>query len=157
RHRQRPEAVHDPLGHICCEGSRGADEPEGDRLHQDSADQVLAVLAVRHADHATEDEAEQQHEHQRLEGHVEELLGDLADVGEVASRDLDAVGEQPTGARCYPGSRFDLVNGHAATASSRFWPVSVRIKKTSSRVASRRATSIASTWAPSSARTTSIS
>ena len=63
---------------------RRAHDAEGERLDQDPADQVLVVAAAGHGDHAAEDVREQQHEHQRLQRDVEQLLGDLADVLEVA-------------------------------------------------------------------------
>ena len=57
-----------------------------------------------HGDHAAEDEREQQHEHDRLQRHVEQLLGDLPDVREVAARDQQ---------------RVDGERGHAATSCER--------------------------------------
>ena len=69
----------------------GAHHPEGEGLHEDAADQVLVVVAAGDGDHAAEDEREQQHEHQRLQRDVEQLLGDLADVLEVAAGQREAV------------------------------------------------------------------
>ena len=53
--------------------------------------QVLAVVAALHGDRAAEHVREQQHEHQRLQGDVEQLLGDLADVLDVAAGEHQGV------------------------------------------------------------------
>jgi hypothetical protein len=65
--------------------------------------------------------------------HVEELLGDLADVLEVAPGQGQAVGDEPAGAY---GER-----AHAAISSG----LAVRERKTSSSVARRRCMSRAAT------------
>ena len=92
-------------------------------------------------DRPAEHVREQHDEHERLDGDVGELLGNLADVLEVASGEDRAVGQQGV--------------AHAETS----WFVRralVRARKTSSRVASRRVMSTASMPASSRARTTSI-
>ena len=122
----------------------GPDDAEGERLHEDAADQVLAVAAAGDVDRAAEDVREQQHEHQRLQRDVEQLLGDLADVLEVAPGEHEAVRDRASGWRRSCGARSRLAR-------------SVSVRKTSSSVASRRWTSTASTPAASSARTISIS
>ena len=72
---------------------RRAHDPEGEGLDEDPADQVLVVVAAGERDRAAEDVGEQQHEHQRLDRDVEQLLGDLADVREVAPGEDEAVGQ----------------------------------------------------------------
>ena len=92
-------------------------------------------------DGAAEHVGEQQHEHQRLDRDVGQLLGNLADVLEVAAGEDRAVGQQGV--------------AHAETS----WLVCralVRARNTSSSVASRRVMSTASMPASSRARTTSI-
>ena len=58
----------------------GPDHPEGEGLDEDPADQVLAIAAALDADGPAEHVGEEQDEHQRLQGDVEQLLGELADV-----------------------------------------------------------------------------
>ncbi|HEY2053461.1 MAG TPA: hypothetical protein VGH14_05955 [Solirubrobacterales bacterium] len=98
--------------------------PEGERLHEDPADQIFVVIAAaRDVDDAAEDIGEQQHEHQRLQRHVEQLLRDLADVGELPLGQDPGVGGQPARAGG-PGGRLGQWGGdsngvgvHAAASS----------------------------------------
>ena len=150
--------------------------PKAERLHEDAADEVLAVVAAADGDGAAEDEREQQHEHQRLQGDVEQLLGDLPDVlrccgrrrpssRPAASRRVSRIGSwtgvavrarrrrRAEGAWRWRSWRAPRVRGgEDGSAGSR----PVRIRKTSSRVAWRRLRSTASMPASSRARTTSM-
>jgi hypothetical protein len=98
-------------------------DPEAQRLHDHAAEQVLAVVAVGDRDHAAEHEREQHREHHRLERDVEQLLGDLADVREMAAGHHQAVGQE-------------VARHHAASASGLRAVVIAR--NTSSSVTSRR-------------------
>jgi hypothetical protein len=95
RHRQRAEAVNDSFGQVRRNRDPRAHHPEGERLHEDPANQVLVVRAAGDVDHTAEHVGEQQHEHQRLQRHVEQLLGDLPDVLQVAARERERVGQGP--------------------------------------------------------------
>ena len=152
----------------------GPVEPERERLDQDAADDVLAVVAAADRDRAAEHVREQQHEHQRLQRDVEQLLGDLADVLDVAAREHERVapprranrrarsgvacstddGRRAHGRRCavMPAPRCRSSCG--TVFGGRGAPV--RVRNTSSSVASRRLRSTASTPAASSARMTSM-
>ena len=120
--------------------------PKRERLHEDAADQVVRVVAAGDVDDAAEDEREQQHEHDRLQRHVEQLLGDLADVLEVAAGQREAVRHEPAGA-----------DGERAHQAATFRGLAVRRGRR--RRASPRggACRSAATPAASSARTTSSS
>ena len=129
----------------------GPDEAERERLDEDAADQVLAVAAALHRDRAAEHVREQQHEHQRLQRDVEQLLGDLADVLDVAPREHERVAQRARASR--RGRRAS--RARAPRPRSRAWergwwscghlfgdgrgdgarPEPVRVRKTSSRLA----------------------
>ena len=94
RRRQRAEAVDHALREVGGDRRRRAHHPEGERLDEDAADEVLAVVAAVDVDGAAEHVGEQQHEHQRLHRDVEQLLGDLADVLDVAAGEHERVGHQ---------------------------------------------------------------
>ena len=115
RHRQRAEAVDDPLVQVRRDRCRRPHDPEGERLDEHAADHVLAVAAAGHVDHAAEDVGEEQHEHHRLQRHVEQLLGDLPDVLEVAAGEREAVEQEVACAIRRPRieSRGGEVGGHA--------------------------------------------
>src|SRR4029453_19364524 len=119
------------------------------RLDEDPAHQVLVVVAAGHRDRPAEDVGEEQDEHERLDRDVDQLLGDLADMGEVAPREDEAVGQ--------PEAQALGVGGHQAATSWGVGVESVMARKTSSSVASRRCRSVVATPAASSARTTSAS
>src|SRR5262249_20249882 len=77
--RARGEAVDDAFADVGGHRRGRADQAERQRLDEDAADEVLAVVAAdRHR--PAEDVREKQHEHQRLQRDVEQLFGDLADV-----------------------------------------------------------------------------
>ena len=88
---QRAEPVDHAFGEVGRDRGRGSGQAERERLDQDPADQELAVRAALHRDRATEHVREQQHEHERLERDVEQLLGDLADVLDVAAGEHERV------------------------------------------------------------------
>ncbi len=121
--RERAEAVDDALADVGGHRRRRADQAERQRLDEDAADEVLAVVAAdRHR--PAEDVREQQHEHQRLQRDVEQLLGDLADVGDLASGEHHGVappGAEPAARSDVDGSDRGGVGGERgghATASS---------------------------------------
>ena len=82
---ERPEAVDHALGEIGRDRRRRPHEAEREALDEDAADRGTRGSCCRHADRAAEHVGEQQHEHQRLDRDVEQLLGDLADVLHVAT------------------------------------------------------------------------
>ena len=117
--------------------TRRAHDAEGERLHEDAAEQVLAVVAAGDGDHAAEDEREQQHEHDRLQRDVEQLLGDLADVLRGCGRASARLSATTSAAR----GRGESTERVAASRRPPCGRV-VRERKTSSSVASRRWTSV---------------
>src|SRR5262249_28042547 len=121
--------------------------------------------AAGHVDDVPEDEREQKDEHDRLERHVEELLGDLAHVPQVASGERQAVGHEPPRALSGAGRGGGGEGGHQAAtpvgrrdggAGGAGGPEG-RARKPWSSVAGRRWTWSAATSAASSARTMSTS
>src|SRR6478735_8329886 len=93
-HRQRSEAVDDPLLHVVGQPGAGDRRAEDHRLGEDPRHEELAVgLAVPTADRATEDEREQQHEHDRLQRREDEQVRHALDLDEVALGDHGRVGE----------------------------------------------------------------
>ena len=146
--RQRPHPVDDALVDVGGEADRDDERRERDRLAHDPGQQPLAVAAVdaRDRDRAAEDEREQQHEHHRLDGDVQQHLGHPLDVDQVAPDDrqrlaragavapdlraLDARGRRGRGAP--RRSRVQLRWIVVGSASSARWPV--RCRNTSSRL-----------------------
>src|SRR5712691_8279010 len=92
-HGQRPEPVDDALAHVLGQADRGGGGAEHDRLHDDPRDQEVDVADPGDVDGAAEDVAEQQHEHDRLDGGEDQQLGGAGDVGQVATGDDQGVGE----------------------------------------------------------------
>jgi len=89
RHRQRTESVDHPLLQVVREQDPGVDAGKRDRLDEDASHQEVDVRGVLAAlasdiDGPAEDEAEQQHEHDRADRHIQEQLGSALDVNEVA-------------------------------------------------------------------------
>ena len=87
---ERNRSITPSVRSVAIDGGRTG-EPEGQRLDEDAADDVLAVAAAVDRDRAAEHVREQQHEHQRLDRDVEQLLGDLADVLDVAAGEHERV------------------------------------------------------------------
>src|SRR5712692_124626 len=92
-HGQGPEPVDDAFAHVLGQADRGGGGAEHDRLHDDARDQVVHVADPRDVDGAAEDVAEQQHEHDRLDGGEDQQLGGAGDAGQVTAGDDHGVGE----------------------------------------------------------------
>ena len=82
--RHRAEAVDDALGHVGRGGGAGADDPEGQRLADDSREQVVLVADPVDVDRRAEHVEEQQDEDDRLDRHVEQPLGHAGDRAQAA-------------------------------------------------------------------------
>ena len=94
RDRERVEAVDRAVVAVVGQRHRDAEAAEHDRLGEDPAHQELLVAAaVRDVDRAAEDEREQQHEHDRLDRRVGQLLRLAAHVLDPAPRDHERVGD----------------------------------------------------------------
>ena len=78
--RQRAEAVDDALGQVGVQRDARVDGREQDRHDEDARAGVVQVLAGRAGDRAAEQVREHQHEHDRRDGHVEQLLGHVLDL-----------------------------------------------------------------------------
>src|SRR4029453_10016056 len=91
RDRQRTEPVdHTPL-EVDVERDRGREREEADALHQDPRQCELQVLGARSRDRPTEHVDEQDQEHDRLDRHLDQLLGSRLDVEQVPSGDRERV------------------------------------------------------------------
>ena len=115
-HGQGPEPLDESLLQVLGQPDAGLHGAEGDRLHEDPGHQVVHVVDPRCRDGATEDVAEQQDEHDRLDGREEQGLGDAGDGEQVALGDGPGVRDGPPGPgrRCRP-------NGAPPTGSARRW------------------------------------
>src|SRR4029079_5635243 len=131
RHRQRAEAVDQPLLDVLGQAERGDEPAEGDRLDDDPRHQEVDVLEARGLDRAAEDEHEQQHEHDGLDRVGDQEVGLARDPGQVALGQDERVGG---GHRKRAHAATSSV-GWASGSSSAAWPV--RARKTSSRVGRR--------------------
>ena len=157
-HRQRPEALDEPLLQVVGEADARRERTEDDRLHEDARHQVVdVVLVAGHGDAAAEHVAEHQHEDDRLDRCEHEQLRIAPDVEQVAPGDRERVGRGPRAhvAHHEPvgclGRRGRVGRRHARLRAARrdwgaspsgpsalfsaAWPVSER--NTSSRVGSR--------------------
>ena len=131
RHRQRAEAVDQPLVQVLVEPERGDEPAEGDVLDDDPRDQEVDVAEAGRLDRAAEHVAEQQHEHDRLDREREQQLGRARQPDQVALGDDQRVGRR--------GASRGRSSASSSSASSAAWPVSAR--NTSSSVGRRSARS----------------
>ena len=154
-----------PFSRSLVSPMRDDERGEHDGLRHDPGHQELAVAGAGHRDRAAEHEREQQHEHHRLDGHVQQQLGHPLDVDQVAAHhDGRGHGQRRRGehrpavlstVRAGRGGRSSQhalgVGGSDASGSSDSarWPV--RCRKTSSRLGRLRPrSSTAMPWSPSS-------
>ena len=79
-HRQRAEPVVEALLDVAVEADARVDGDEDDRLHQDPGEQELDVDLRRTTEGAPEDVREEQGEHDRRDGHVEQLERNVFDL-----------------------------------------------------------------------------
>ena len=149
RHRQRAEAVDQPLLQVLGEPERGHEAAERHRLDDDPGHQEVDVVVARRLDRAAEDVDEEQHEHDRLDGEADQQVGLARDAQEAALREHERVGDGV--ARCRHAAPARL--RRPGLLGSAAWPVSVR--KTSSSVGRRSAMSSMPIPASSRRRTAS--
>ena len=92
--RQRAEAVDDALGQVGVERDARVDGREQHRHHEDAGEDVVQVLAGRALDRTAEQVREHQDEHHRRDRHVQQLLGDVADLQHPAPAERERGGER---------------------------------------------------------------
>ena len=139
------EPVDDPLLQVVGEPHRDDRGREHHGLHHDPGQQELPVVRAGDRDRPAEHEGEQQHEHHRLHGDVEQHLRHPLDVDQVAPdhgrRGLrqGRRGDRRAAARPAGGRRRGLRGRHWSTSAVSFWSwpsarCPVRCRNTSSRL-----------------------
>src|SRR5690606_4665038 len=155
------EPVEHPLGEVHVQALGDVQGDEQHVHHEHAREHELQVRAPVARDRAAEHEREQQHEHDRLETEVAELPRVVPDLDHRAPRQRKALSQAFH--RIYPGSELPRPGsgradgGHAALPSEpSFSPAGlpVRDRNTSLRLELRSASSVTTTPASSSRRTT---
>src|SRR5690606_38566243 len=159
--RQAAKPVEDALLDVVVEVDPGLHRPEHHPHRDQRGQHELQVVVSGAGNRAAEQVDEHPDEHHRLQRHVEQLLGRTPDLDQAAAGQREAVPQQaerpgrgaaPT-RRTGGGGGEDGRGGHAAASRSiSWWPVSV--KKTSSRLGRRSASSTAPMPAAASLATT---
>jgi hypothetical protein len=90
------QPINEALAEVFRESDGGIAGTEHGGLGEDTGDQELLVSEARHLDGATEDIAEEQHEHDRLQRREEQLLGIAWQCAHVATSLDEAVVKRPS-------------------------------------------------------------
>jgi predicted ATPase len=150
--RQAAEPVEHPGRDVVVQHQAGAEGAEDHRHDQDPGHRRLEVLVRAAGDRAAEDVGEQHQEHDRLEAQAEQVLAVGPDLQHAAPGQRERV-PQP-GDRAEPPGRDGAGREDGVGDGGHDWLLlPVREKKTSSRLALRRANSASSMPLLSSSRT----